>query len=182
MKAIRKERGELNVAQVATFGTESTKAAIAAACKGYRSEDCPNGIDIDVSQYMSSLIPVERGIVWSIKDCLYGNEDKGRKPVKELKNQFDQYLGLEEIAVGIEGLICRRGQHASGVMMYNVSPFETTALMRSPNGDITTQFDLSQSELLGDTKFDLEIILTKNFSGDFYEEENFPDRRNYKFD
>ena len=157
LKAIRKERGELTVAQVATFGTESTKAAIAAACKGYRSEDCPNGIDIDVSQYMSSLIPVERGIVWSIKDCLYGNEDKRRKPVKELKNQFDQYPGLEEIARGIEGLVCRRGQHASGVMMYNASPFETTALMRSPNGDITTQFDLSQSELLGDTKFDFLV-------------------------
>lgn len=154
LKEIRRERGELNVAQVATFGTESTKAAIAAACKGYRSEDCPNGIDIDISQYMSSLIPIERGIVWSIQECLYGNEEKGRKPIKELKNQFDQYPGLEEIAMGIEGLVCRRGQHASGVMMYNVSPFETTALMRSPNGDITTQFDLSQSELLGDTKFD----------------------------
>ncbi len=165
LQKIREERGELNVVQVATFGTESTKAAIAAACKGYRSNECPKGIDVDISQYMSSLIPVERGIVWSISDCLYGNEEKGRKPVKELRNQFDQYPGLEEIVLGIEGLVCRRGQHASGIMMYNISPFETTALMRSPNGDITTQFDLHRSELLGDTKFDLENNSNKNFFG-----------------
>lgn len=38
--------------------------------------------------------------------------------------------------------------------MYNHSPYDTTALMRSPNGDITTQFDLHKSEMLGDTKFD----------------------------
>ena len=82
-----------------------------------------------------------------------------------MRNQFDQYPGLEEIALGIEGLVCRRGQHASGIMMYNISPFETTALMRSPNGDITTQFDLHRSELLGDTKFDLENNSNKKFFG-----------------
>lgn len=103
---------------------------------------------------MSSLVPIERGISWSLTDCFEGNEKKDRKPIKELINLVSEYPGLKEIALGIEGLICRRGQHASGVMMYNVSPFETTALMRSPNGDITTQFDLHASETLGDTKFD----------------------------
>lgn len=106
---------------------------------------------------MSSLVPVERGIVWSLNDCFYGNEEKERKPVKELVRQFNQYPGLLEIALGVEGLVCRRGQHASGVMMYNNSPFETTALMRSPNGDITTQFDLKKSEEVGDTKFDFLV-------------------------
>lgn len=151
---IREERGQLNVVQVATFSTESSKASIQCACKGYRSKDCPKGIDVDIAQYMSSLVPVERGIVWSLNDCFYGNEEKERKPVKELVRQFNQYPGLLEIALGVEGLVCRRGQHASGVMMYNNSPFETTALMRSPNGDITTQFDLKKSEEVGDTKFD----------------------------
>ena len=154
---IREERGQLNVVQVATFGTESSKASIQCACKGYRSKDCPKGIDVDIAQYMSSLVPVERGIVWSLNDCFYGNEEKERKPVNELVRQFNQYPGLLEIALGVEGLVCRRGQHASGVMMYNNSPFETTALMRSPNGDITTQFDLKKSEEVGDTKFDFLV-------------------------
>lgn len=114
---------------------------------------------------MSSLVPIERGISWSLTDCFEGNEKKDRKPIKELVNLVSEYPGLKEIALGIEGLICRRGQHASGVMMYNVSPFETTALMRSPNGDITTQFDLHASEALGDTKFDLENNSNKKFFG-----------------
>lgn len=157
LKKIREERGELNVVQVATFGTETPKAAIACACKGYCSKDYPSGIDVDVSQYLSSLVPVERGIAWSLSDCLDGNEQKERKPVRELVSQFAQYPGLKEIALGIEGLVCRRGQHASGVILYNDTPFETGALMRSPNGDITTQFDLHRAEACGDTKFDFLV-------------------------
>jgi DNA polymerase-3 subunit alpha len=157
LKKIREERGELNVIQVATFGTESAKAAIACGCRGYRSKDFPQGIDVDVAQYLASLVPVERGITWSFKDCLEGNEEKERQPIRELITQINQYPGLKEIIYGIEGLVCRRGQHPSGVMMYNNSPYETTALMRSPNGDITTQFDLHKSEALGDTKFDFLV-------------------------
>ena len=147
----------MNVVQVATFGTESAKAAIACACRGYRSKECPNGIDVDVSLYMSGLVPTERGITWTLSECVYGNPEKDRKPIKELINQFEAYPGLLDIALGVEGLVCRRGQHASGVMLYNNYPYDTTALMRSPNGDITTQFDLHRSESLGDTKFDFLV-------------------------
>ena len=59
-KKIREERGELNLVQVATFATEGTRSAILASCRGYRSEEFPNGIDVDVGQYMTSLIPQER--------------------------------------------------------------------------------------------------------------------------
>lgn len=156
-KKIREERGELNVLQVATFGTTSSKSAIASACRGYRSEEYPKGIDVDVATYLSSLIPVERGIVWSLSECFNGNEEKGRKPVKELVFQFEKYPGLKEIALGIENLVVRRGQHASGVILYNNSPFETTAIMRSPNGDITTQYDLHRAESAGDVKFDFLV-------------------------
>lgn len=157
LQKIREERGELNVVQVATFGTEGTRAAIACACRGYRSKEHPKGIDNDIAQYLTSLIPQERGFLWTIEDCIYGNEEKERKPVRELKQQLEKYPGLLDIIIGIDGLVCRRGQHASGVMMYNNSPYETTALMRSPNGDITTQFELHDSELLGDTKFDFLV-------------------------
>lgn len=57
---IREERGEFGVVQVVTFGTEGTKSAIQTACRGYRSEEYPDGIDVDIAQYMSSLIPQER--------------------------------------------------------------------------------------------------------------------------
>ena len=157
LKKIREERGELNVAQVATFGTTSSKSAIGTACRGYRSKEYPKGIDVDIATYLSSLVPVERGLVWSLSECFEGSEEKNRKPVRELVSQFEKYPGLKEIALGIENLVVRRGQHASGVILYNNSPFETTALMRSPNGDITTQYDLHRAERAGDVKFDFLV-------------------------
>lgn len=156
-KKLREKRGELNVAQVATFGTTSARAAVATACRGYRSKEYPKGIDSDISLYLSGLIPSERGITWSLTECFEGNEEKGRKPIREFCSQFENYPGLKEIALGIENLIVRRGVHASGVIFYNNSPFETSALMKSPGGDITTQFDLHMEEKLGGTKFDFLV-------------------------
>lgn len=157
-KKIREERGELNLIQVATFGTEGTRSAIAAAGRGYRSELYPDGLPIETTQYLSGLIPQERGFLPSIDEVINGNEEKGKKPIQAFIDEVNKYPGLLEIIQGIEGLVCRRGQHASGVMFYNNSPFETNALMRSPNGDLTTQFELHDSDLMGDVKYD--ILLT----------------------
>ena len=104
-KAIREERGELGLVQVATFGTEGTKSAVLTACRGYRSEDYPDGIDVDVAQYMSSLIPQERGFLWSISDVVNGNPDKDRKPVTTFIREVSQYPGLLNIIQSIEGLV-----------------------------------------------------------------------------
>lgn len=164
LSKIREERGELNVLQVATFGTETSKSAIKTGCRGYRGKklengkwEYPNGIDIDIANYLSSMVPVERGFAWSISEMVNGNEEKDRSPKKEFINELNKYPGLLDIIISIEGLVSRRGQHASGIMLYNSSPIETNAIMRSPNGDLTTQFDLHMSELLGDTKFDFLV-------------------------
>lgn len=101
--AIRKERGELGLVQVATFGTEGTKSAVLTACRGYRSEDYPDGIDVDIAQYMSSLIPQERGFLWPISDVINGNPDKDRKPVHAFVREVNQYPGLLNIIQSIEG-------------------------------------------------------------------------------
>lgn len=174
-KKIREERGELNLVQVCTFGTEGTRSAILTACRGYRGpgsgyttsgtgdynsswvEVYHNGIDIDIAQYMTSLIPQERGFLWPLEDVVYGNEEKERKPVTAFIEEVNKYPGLLDIMFSIEGLVNKRSQHASGVILYNNSPFETNALMRSPNGDLTTQFALHESEALGDTKFDFLV-------------------------
>ena len=156
-EALRKERSELNVIQVCTYGTEGTRSAIAAACRGYRSEIWPDGIDVEISQYLSSLIPQERGFLWSIHDAVYGNPDKERQPIMALVNELNKYPGLLEIIESIDGLVNKRGQHASGVILYNESPFDTDAIMRSPNGDLTTQYSLHEAEELGDVKYDFLV-------------------------
>ena len=159
-RRIREERGELGLAQVCTWKTEGTKSAILTACRGYRSEDYQQGIDSDDARYMSSLIPQERGFLWSLNDVINGNEEKDRKPVKSFINEVNKYPGLLEIIQGIEGLISGRGEHASGVILYGDNPYETAAFMRAPNGDIITQFDLHDAEYAGDTKYDFLLTET----------------------
>ena len=143
---IREERGQLGCVQVCTYGTETTKSAIKTACRGYRSEAYPDGIDVDVAEYMSSLIPQERGFLWDIHDVVYGNEEKDRKPVRQFLNEVRKYPGLLEIMENIEGLICRRGIHASGVNFYGEDPFETACFMKAKNGSVTTQYSLHDAE------------------------------------
>ena len=156
-EAIRKERGELGLVQVATFGTEGTKSAILTACRGYRSEDYPDGIDVDIAQYMSSLIPQERGFLWSIKDVVYGNEELDRKPVVAFIKEVGNYPGLLDIIMNIEGLVNKRGIHASGIILYGSDPFETASFMKAPNGDLITCYDLHKAEAAGDTKYDFLV-------------------------
>ena len=155
--AIRKERGDLGLVQVATFGTEGTKSAILTACRGYRSADCPDGIDVDIAQYMSSLIPQERGFLWDIKDVVYGNEEKDRKPVQAFIREVNNYPGLLDIIMYISGLVNKRGIHASGVILYGEDPFDTASFMKAPNGDLITCYDLHHAEAAGDTKYDLLV-------------------------
>lgn len=170
LEKIKEERGKMFVEDtqqwaknnlgctlVATFGTEKTKAAIQTACRGYRSKDYPEGIDIDEALYLSSLIPEERGFLWSIKEVVYGDKDKGRRPVKTFIKEVNKYPGLLDIIVNIEGLINHRGSHASGVILFEDDPFEHSAFMKTPAGDITTQFDLHDAEYMGLTKYDFLV-------------------------
>ena len=170
LQKIREERGQkflpeiddlsrknLGCTLIATFGTETSKSAIKTACRGYRSAECPNGIDNDIATYLSSLVPVERGFVWSLNEVVYGDEEKGRKPVTTFINEIGQYPGLFEIMVGVEGLISKRSSHASGVIFFDEDPYEFGCFMRTPNGEIITQYDLHKAEAAGMTKYDFLV-------------------------
>ena len=173
LKAIKKERGSrfkvdeynltpveidnLGCVYVCTFGTESTKSAIQTACRGYRSEDFPDGIDVDTAHYLSSLIPSERGFLWPIHDVVYGNEEKGRKPIQLFLSEVEMYPGLLDIIIGVEGMISRKGRHASGVLFLDEDPYEFNAFMKTPSGEVVTQWDLHDAEWAGSTKMDILV-------------------------
>ena len=160
---IRKERGEFGLVQVCTFGTEGTKSAILTACRGYRSEDYPDGIDVDDAQYISSLVPQERGFLWSLNDLIYGDPDKGRRPQQQFINAVNMYPGLLDIMKGIEGMVCRRGIHASGVILFDKDKvFDEAAIMRAPNGNLTTQWDLHDQEAAGSVKYDFLLTAVQD--------------------
>lgn len=151
----REETGELGCVHVCTYGVLSTKAAIKCAARGYTSDEYPEGIPLDEAEYLSSLISSERGFLWSLHDCFYGNEQKGRKPNKNFINEVNKYPGLKDILERIEGLIVQAGIHASGVIFppkddyYRYGPF-----MTAKNGMIVTQYSLHDSEAAGACKLD----------------------------
>ena len=150
-------RKNLGCTLIATFGTEGTKSAVLTACRGYRSEDFTDGIDVDTAQYLSSLIPQERGFLWPLKDVVYGNKDKDRKPINAFIVEINKYPGLLDIAMAIEGLVNKRSSHASGVILFDEDPYEFGCFMKTPKGEIITQWDLHKCEACGMTKYDFLV-------------------------
>ena len=150
-------RKNLGCTLIATYGTEQTKSAVLTACRGYRSEDYPDGINNDEAQYIASLIPSERGFLWPLEDVLNGNKDKERKPVHAFINEVNSYPGLLDIIFGIIGLINKRSSHASGVILFDEDPYQFGCFMKTPKGEIITQYDLHDCEAAGLTKYDFLV-------------------------
>lgn len=140
--------------RVGTYKTETTKSAIQTACRGM-------GINSDTALYLSGLIPVDRGSVRSLHDTVYGNEDKGLDPHKDFIREVNRYEGLLDVIFGVEGLISGRSSHAAGVIPH-LDIVDCCALMKAPNGDITTQYDLGDVEACGGLKYD--FLLTESTS------------------
>ena len=148
LAALRQKYGQNRVSNVVTFGTEGSKSAIQTAARGL-------GIDNDVSLYISSLIPADRGKIRTLKQCYYGDAEEGFSPIPLFIQQMNQYPELWEVAQKVEGLVCRVGEHAGGVIFVDEEFTNSTGLMKVPNGDTVTQFDLHDCEDASLIKIDL---------------------------
>ena len=143
----REVYGEDRVANVITFGTEKSKSAILTAARGL-------GIDVDEAQYIASLIPADRGLLRTLKQCYYGDKDNGFSPIPLFIKEMDSRPELWQVAQKIEGLVCRSGIHAGGVIFVDEPFTNSTALMRAPDGTIVTAFDLHDAEAVSLIKYD----------------------------
>lgn len=139
LNAFRKYYGDDRVANVATFRTEKSKSAILTAARGLK-------IDVDIAQYIASLIPADRGLLRTLSQCYNGDEENDYKPIKQFIIEMNNYPELWNVAQKIEGLICGSGVHAGGVIFVDEPFTESTALMRAPDGTICTQFELHDCE------------------------------------
>ena len=144
--------GEDNILNICTFKTETSKSALKTACRGL-------GLSNDEASYLSSLVPVERGKQWPLKDCFYGNKEKDRKPVgelvKEIKLQSEANdVDLEQCALMIEGLISGLSLHASGIYIFKDGYLKQNSLMKTPRGDDVTCWDMPCSDYAGGLKYD----------------------------
>lgn len=148
LNAFRREYGSDRVANVATFRTEKSKSAILTAARGL-------GIDVDIAQYVASLIPADRGQLRTLDQCMYGDEANEWEPIKQFVYEMtENYPELWEVAHKIEGLVCGTGIHAGGVIFVDTPFTDSTALMRAPDGTICTQFDLHDCEDASLIKYD----------------------------
>lgn len=145
---LREVYGQDRVANVITFGTETSKSAIQTAARGL-------GIDVDTAAYISSLVPADRGQIRSLHQCYYGDKENDFAPVPLFVQAMNSNPELWNVAQRIENLVCRIGEHAGGIIFVDEPFTKSTALMRAPSGDIITQFDLHDAEKASLIKYDL---------------------------
>lgn len=151
-KALQDAYGEDRVSKVLTIRTEKSKSAILTAARGL-------GLDPDEGAYLASFIKSDRGQQRSLKQTYYGDIENDMLPDKKFQELMDgKYSELWEVAQYIEGLCCGVGSHAGGVIFYDEPITNTTALMRTTNGDIITQYDLHTLEEVSLLKIDLLSI------------------------
>lgn len=149
LNAFRNNYGQERVANVVTFGSEKPKSAILTAARGL-------GIDNDVAQYLASMVPSDRGIPRTLKQCFYGDVENDFHPIPQFVYEMTHdYKELWEVAQKIENLVCRTGIHAGGVIFVDEDFTNSTALMRAPDGTIITQFDLHDAEDVSLIKYDI---------------------------
>ena len=152
LRNFRKIYGEDRVANVLTLKTEKSKSAILTAARGL-------GVDVDTAQYLSSFIEADRGQLRTLHQTFYGDPDNGISASKQFRIEMEEnYPEVWKVAQGIEGLINGCGIHAGGVIFVDEPFTNSTALMRAPNGEIITQFDLHDAEETGLIKYDILSI------------------------
>lgn len=145
MEKVKAKYGYYKVLNIGTFKTEGTSSAIQTVCRGM-------GISTEDASYLSSL-SIE-GL--TVKECLelYGKDKEATFFIKELMT----YEGLIENVIEIEGLVCGRSVHASGVYIYNEEYWHYNAMMKAPSGQPITQYDMSCSDYQGGLKLDFLTI------------------------
>lgn len=152
IKRLQEVFGEENILNICTFKTETSKAALKTVCRGL-------GISVEEAGYLSSLVPVERGKQWSLRDCFYGNEADERKPITELIKESNKLsneynINFKEYVLIIEGLISGLSSHASGIYLFKNGYLVQNSLMKTPRGDNVTCWEMADSDWCGGLKYD----------------------------
>lgn len=148
---MRDEFGENRCLNIITFKHETSKAAIQTAARGL-------GIDVKVAREISALVPITRGKVWSIQECLNGNKEEGWAPVPGFADKINSYHPLLlDTVLEIEGLVSGRGVHASGFYIFNSDYVNQNSLMKAPNGTRITCWEMHDSDEAGALKVDLLV-------------------------
>ncbi len=146
---MRHKYGDDKVAQIATFGTMASKAAIKDAA---RVLEAPYA-DAD---RVSKLIPV-----------VFGRSTPIAKAMEEIAEIKQLYEGgakeFMDVALSLEGLTRHASVHAAGVIIARRPVQDMAPVFRSGDGPIVCQYDMSSVEELGFIKMDFLGLRTLSF-------------------
>jgi DNA polymerase III subunit alpha len=146
---VREKYGEEKVAQIATFGTMASKAAIKDAARVLESSYA----DADA---VSKLIPVVFGKSRPIAQAM--------EEVPEIKQMYENGASeFMDVAMALEGLTRHASVHAAGVIIAREPIQELAPVFRSGDGPIVCQYDMGSIEELGFLKMDFLGLRTLSF-------------------
>jgi DNA polymerase III subunit alpha len=146
---VRHKYGEEKVAQIATFGTMASKAAVKDAARVLEAPYAE-------ADRFSKLIPVVFGRSTPIKKAI--------EEIAELKSYYEG--GAKEfvdVAMALEGLTRHASVHAAGVIIAREPIQELAPVFRSGDGPIVCQYDMGSVEELGFLKMDFLGLRTLSF-------------------
>ena len=137
---VRKKYGAENVTQIMTFGRMMSR-----------------GVVRDVGRVMQVPLPEVDAIAKLILDGPKDTLGKSLEEVKELQELVSskpEYQEMIKKAVRLEGTIRNAGVHAAGVVITQEPLTDLVPLYKAPDGEVTTQFDMTNVEELGLLKVD----------------------------
>ncbi|MBQ3495309.1 MAG: DNA polymerase III subunit alpha [Clostridia bacterium] len=150
---VREKYGHDNVAQIVTFGTMASKAAIKDVARVYN-------IPFNDVNKVTKLIGFGQSIAESLG--IKNNKDGinvGSRELKDIYDSDDSLRNVIDIAMKLEGMPRNISMHAAGVVICNKVIKENIPLARSGE-DIVTQFDMKEIEQLGMLKMDFLALKT----------------------
>jgi DNA polymerase III subunit alpha len=137
---VAKKYGELHVAQIVTFGTLATKAALRDVGRAF-------GLNTKELDQLSRLIPARLGI--NLADAY-----KESKPLRAFIEESPLHQRLYETAVKLEGLPRHTSTHAAGVVISEKQLIELIPIQQGHNNVYLTQYSMEHLEEIGLLKMD----------------------------
>ena len=143
IKYVQKKYGELNVAQIITFGSFQARAAI---------RDVGRVMQLPLTQVdnICKLIPYNPANPVSLKELV-----KDDTQIKKMINTDKNLRILFEISSNLEGLFRHASTHAAGIVIAENPLDKQIPLYKDPKSEIpVTQFSMKYVEKIGLIKFD----------------------------
>ncbi|PZA05677.1 MULTISPECIES: DNA polymerase III subunit alpha [unclassified Meiothermus] len=149
---VRRRYGDEMVAQIGTFGTLASKAAIKDAARVF-------GLPVKKADELAKLIPVVFGKPTPLERAI--------ETIPDLRAEMEKdplVARVMEVAKKLEGLSRQSSVHAAGVVISDVPLTDYIPLMRAGDGEgKVTQYDMSSVEALGFLKMDFLGLRTLSF-------------------